>query len=171
MRWKTLFKIAVGLIILFAIAVSIINTNHPIVLKWLSGTARIIGKPVKATVYTDGTINNGIKVYSVDTYLDSKKTHYYLLSLKEHDKDGMLKYINIDLKENWVGRPVGANDDCYDVINGYLFQGETGGLFVDFKNDMKGFNFDPCLTYKRKQIKFNVPPNWLKFGSVTIDLN
>jgi len=36
---------------------------------------------------------------------------------------------------------------------------------------MKGFNFDPQLLFIDRQIKFNMPPNELKFDSVRIKLH
>jgi hypothetical protein len=140
-------------------------------LKWADGTARIIGKPINATVYTNGQINNGIKVYRVDKYWDGERTNDYLLSLTEFDAEGKLKFINIDLKEKWIGRPGCTDTDCYKSIHGYLFQSETGGRFVPFDDDMKGYNFNPQLSFTDRQIRFNIPSNQLRFDSIRIELD
>ncbi|HMU47929.1 MAG TPA: hypothetical protein PKC72_16270 [Chitinophagaceae bacterium] len=164
-------QFVVALVLLFAVAVGLTSINHPIILKWLSGSARHIGKPIQATVYTDGQINKGIKVFHVDKYWGSnKKANNYLLGLTDYDSLGMLKYFNINLNEKWIGRPVGTSDKDYDFIAGHLFQSETGGHFTPFQDDMKGFNFDPQLSFTDSQIKFYVPPNKLKFDSVRIEL-
>ncbi len=166
-----LLKIFITLLVIFAVTVWLISRAHPIILKWVIGSARDIGKPVNATVYTNGKESPDIKVYKVDNaYWDGEKTNDYVLSLNEFDVEGMLKFINIDLKEKWVGRPICTNTDCYDFINGYLFQSETGGRFADFRDDMKGYNFNPQLNFTKKRIKFNVPPNQLKFDSIRIEL-
>lgn len=142
---KKLNKVLWGLVLVCIIAIVVlirqIYLTHPIVLKWLTGTARIIGKPINAIVYTDGQPNNDIKIYKCEYKWDNKKTrdsNYFLLSLKEFDKDGMLSFIHVDTNEKWVGRPVGTAIDCYDFVGGNLFQDETGSNFVDFKDDMKG---------------------------------
>jgi hypothetical protein len=171
MTLRKLLKIVIGLLFLFAVAVGLTSINHPIILKWLSGSARHIGKPVHATVYTDGKINKDITVFHIDKYWGSnEKANNYLLNLTDYDSFGMLKYFNIDLNEKWIGRPVGTTKTDYDYIVGHLFQSETGGHFTSFQNDMKGFNFDPQLSFTDRQIKFKVPPSWLKFDSVRIEL-
>lgn len=171
MTLRKLLKITVGLLLVLAVVVGVFYKTHPIILKWLDGTAGIIGKPIKATVYTNGQINTGIKVFHADKYWDNnEKADNYILSLKEFDSFGMLKYFNINLKEKWIGRPVGTSNYDYDFVFGRLFQSETGGHFTAFQDDMKGFNFDPNLSFTDKEIKFNVPPHWLKFDSVRIRL-
>jgi hypothetical protein len=157
-------KIVFGLLILFAVAVGLTSINHPIILKWVTGSARHHGKPMPATVYTNGQMNDNIKVFYSD------EPNNYLVRLTENDSLGMLEFININLNEKWIGRPVGTSKSNYDIIGGHLFQSETGGHFSPFQDDVKGFNFDPQLTFSDKQIKFNMPPNGLKFDSVRIEL-
>jgi hypothetical protein len=171
MTLRKLLKIAVGLFLLVAVAVGLTSISHPIVLKWVTGSARHIGRPIQATVYTNGQVNNGIKVFHVDKYWgSSKKANNYILSLTEYDNLGKLKFFNIDLSEKWIGRPVGTSENDYDFIMEHLFQSETGGHFTPFQDGMKGFNFDPQLAFTDKQIKFKMPPNKLKFDSVRIEL-
>jgi len=168
--WHKFFRISLAIAILIIALIISIDKTHPIILGWLSGTARNIGKPINAKIYTGGKINNEIKIYKVNSYWGGKNADNYLLSLKTFDKYGMLKFINIDLKDKWVGRPVGTSIDAYDTINGYLFQSDVGGHFVDFQDDMKGFNLDPQLTCTGKQISFKVPPDYLGYDSIRIQL-
>jgi hypothetical protein len=53
------------------VAVGLISIHHPIILKWLSGTAKQIGRPVSATVFTNGRGNHDIKVFHVNKYWSS----------------------------------------------------------------------------------------------------
>lgn len=171
MTFRKFLKYFIVLFLLVVIIIGIISINHPIILKWLTGDARIIGKPINATVYANGQINDGIKVYHTEKYWESnKKANNYLLSLKEFDNVGKLKFFNVNLIEKWIGRPVGTSKNDYDFVLDYLIQSETGGHFVPFQDDIKGYNFDPQLSFTEKQIKFNVPPNKLKFDSVRIEL-
>lgn len=168
---RKLLKIALLLFLLFAVVVELISNNHPIILKWLEGAAVNVGKPIQAIVYTDGKINKDISVFHNDKYWDtSTKANNYLLSLTNFDSSGLLKYININLNEMWIGRPLGTSNEDYDLIAGRLFQSETGGSFIPFQDDVKGFNFNPHLSCAGSQIKFNVPPKWLKFDSIRIEL-
>jgi hypothetical protein len=168
---RNFVKIIVGLFLTFAVVVGLTSINHPIILKWLSGTARVIGKPIKATIYTNGRLNRDIKIFHTDKYWGSpEKANNYLVSLTEFDSLGMLKFFNINLNEKWIGRPVGTSKSDYDFIMGRLLQSETGGHFTPFQDYIKGFDFDPHLSFTDKQIRFNVPPNKLQFDSVRIEL-
>lgn len=160
-----LLKIVFGLLILFAVAVGLTSINHPIILKWVTGSARHFGKPIPAIVYTNGQVNDHIKVF----YSDEENN--YLLSLTAYDSSGMSEFFNINLNEKWIGRPVGMSKNDYDFIAGHLFLSETGEHFSPFQDEMKGFNFDPQFSITGRQIKFNMPPNKLKFDSVRIKLH
>ena len=164
MTLRKLLKIVFGLLILFAAAIGLTSINHPIILKWVTGSAKHHGKPIPAKVYANGQVNDNIKVFYTD------EANNYLLSLAEYDSLGMLKFININLNEKWIGRPVGTSKTDYDFIAGHLFLSETAQHFIPFQYDMKGFKFDPQLSFSHRQIKFNMPPNKLKFDSVRIVL-
>lgn len=73
MKLRKFLKIVVGLFLLFAVAFWLTSINHPIAVKILAGSARHIGKPISATVYTNGQINESIKVYYSDKYWGSSK--------------------------------------------------------------------------------------------------
>jgi hypothetical protein len=164
MTLPKLIKIVFGLLIVFAVAVGLTSINHPIILKWVTGSAKHHGKPIPATVYTNGQVNDRINVFYTD------EANNYLLSLAKYDNLGMLKFININLNEKWIGKPVGTSKKDYDLIAGHLFQSETGGHFSPFQDDVKGFDFDPQLSFTDRQIIFNMPPNKLKFDSIRIIL-
>ena len=164
MTLRKLLKIVFGLLVLFAVAVGLTSINHPIILKWVTGSARHFGKAIPATVYTNGQVNDDIKIFYTD------EPNNYLVSLVAYDSSGMLKFLNINLEEKWIGRPVGTSKKDYDFIAGHLFLSETGQHFIPFQDDMKGFEFDPQLSFADRQIKFNMPPNKLKFDSVRIKL-
>jgi len=129
----------------------------------VTGSARHFGKPIPATVYTNGQVNGHIKVFYTD------EPNNYLLSLTEYDSLGTLKFININLNEKWIGRPDGMSQNDYDFIAGHLFLSGTGEHFSPIQ-DMKGFNYDTQLSFADRQIKFNMPPNELNFDSVRIKL-
>jgi hypothetical protein len=135
MSLRKLLNIAIGLLLLFAVAVGLTSVNHPIILKWVTGSAKHHGAPIPATVYTNGKVNDNIKIFYTD------EANNYLLSFTEYYSLGMWKFININLKEKWIGRPVATSKNDYDLIAGHLFQSETGRNFSLFQDDVNGFNF------------------------------
>ena len=164
MTLRKLIKIIFGLLILFAVAIGLTSISHPIILKWVTGSAKHHGKPMSATVFINGEVTNDIKVFYTD------EANNYLLSLTEYDSLGTLKFIHINLNEKWIGRSVETSKNVNDIIAGHLFQSETEAHFSPFQDNVKGINFDPQLSFTERQIKFNIPPNKLKFDSVRIEL-
>ena len=123
MTIRKLLQILVALLLIFVVAVGLISINHPIIIKWLSGTARHIGKPITATVYTNGQINNDIKVFHVDKYWKGGRADYYIIYVPYADKS-RLKFFSLNKKDNYAGCPVSTNIRDYDLIAGHLFQFE-----------------------------------------------
>jgi hypothetical protein len=152
------------MLILFAVAIGLTSINHPIILKWVSGSARHFGTATPATVYTNGQVNDRIKVFYTD------EPDNYLVSLAEYDNSGRLKFLNIDLNKKLIGTPVGTSEKDYDFIAGHLFQSKASGHFTSLQDGVKGFNFDPQISFVDDQIRFKLPPNNLKIDSIRIQL-
>lgn len=164
MKLRKPFKIVAILLVAIVVIVGITSIDHPILLKWITGTARHHGRPIDATVYTDGKLNTQIKVF----YTDSPNN--YLVSLPTPDSSHELRFLNVNLNENWIGRPAATSKRDYDFVAGHLFQSETGGKFVPFQDDIKGFAFDPQLSFLDNEITFNMPPGTAGFESIKIRL-
>src|SRR5687768_2131247 len=137
---KILIRLS-GLLFLLAVAVGLTSIKHPIILKWVTGSARHLGTPMPAAVYTNGQVNERIRVFYTD------EANAYLLSLAAYDSAGMMRFLHIDLAEKWIGRPVGTSKKDYDFIAGHLFQSEVGAKFTPFQDDIKGYGFDPQLSF------------------------
>ena len=153
------------------VTTGLISINHPIVAKWLIGSARLIGRPINASVYTNGKLNSEIKIFHADKYWNGQKADYFLL-YTPYAENNPLKVISLNRKDSYVGRPSSTNIRDYDFFSGLLFQSEVGAKFANFKDDMKGFNYDPQLSFIGKQIKLNIPPaitSQIGFDSIRID--
>ena len=172
MTLRKLLKIFIGLLIFFVVVIGLISINHPIFLKWLSGTARLVGKPITARVYTNGQMKPDIKVFHVNKYWDGTQADYYLVHFPLADTKETREIISINRKDNYVGKPSSTHKKEYDNIFGILFQGEIGGRFTPFQDDMKGFDFDPKLSFSGKTIKLSIPPTAKEFkcDSIRIEL-
>ena len=160
------------LLIVCGVAIGIISQNHPIILKWVTGSARIVGRPVNATVYTNGQLNEQVKVFYVSKYWDGEKADYYILNFHYADTKETREIINLNVQHSFAGRPSGSNRRDYDIIWGFLFQSEVGSRFTDFRNSLKGYGFDPRFIFTDSQIKLNLPPNekQLKCDSLRVNL-
>ena len=157
MTFRKLLRAIVGLLLIFAVAVGLTSISHPIILKWLSGSARFIGRPTNATVYTDGEVNTEIKVFHVDKYWNGEPADYYLLYFPYAD-DSRLQILSLNRKDNYAGGPSSTNVRDYDIVGGFLFQSEVGAKFTPMQDDIKGFNFNPQLAFSDRQITLTIPP-------------
>ncbi|HEX4371780.1 MAG TPA: hypothetical protein VHZ50_00615, partial [Puia sp.] len=154
------------------VIIGIISINHPIILKWLTGSARLIGKQINATVYANNQINNDIKVFHVSKYWNNENADYYILYLINANEKDKLRFFSLNKKDNYAGKPSSTNIRDCDFILGQLFQSEVGAKFINFQDDIKGFNFNPKLIFEDNQIKLNIPPSEkeLKCDSLKIQL-
>lgn len=148
----------------------IVYECRPILIKYWSGTAKDLGEPIKGEVYTDGHLNEDIKLFRYINFYDGQAMGY-ILSLKDFDKEGMLRFIHVDLTDTVIGRSIATDSADYYILQGHLFQSESAFHYVDFRDDMKGFGFNPALKFNSREITFNIPPNYLKFNSIKIVLN
>lgn len=156
MTHRKFFRVLVGLLLIFAVAVGLTSIGHPIILKWFSGSARLIGSPTAATVYTDGQLNQDIKVFHVDKYWSGEPADYYVLYFPYAD-NSRLQILSLNRKDNYAGGPSSTNVWDYDIVAGLLFQSEVGANFTPIQDDMKGFNFTPQLTFSDRQITLTIP--------------
>jgi hypothetical protein len=158
--------ILAGLIVVIVITCGVIYFEHPILSKWMSDTARNIGKPIDATVYINGRVNDSIKVYR-----DKKFKNDYIVSFTEVAELGsLLKYIDIDLEKKMVGRPGSVATQDYDVVMGNLFMSDIAEHVTDFSQG-SDFTFDANLSFTKNEIRFTVPTPALNRDSVKIVLN
>ena len=166
---RIFFKILFCITLIVGITGYWLFKHEPILIKWIVGEARDLGAPIHANVYTNGKYDSTITVYRINKYWGGKKTNAFLLVLSEPDAEDRLKFIKVDLLENWVGSSICSAGDCYSVVLGRLFQSDSGGIFIPFEDDIKGYGFNPQLTFSNRQINFNVPPKQLKFETIRID--
>jgi len=164
-KLKIIFLLLIGVI--FSLIVLIEN---PILIKYFTGTARIIGKPVKSITYIDGEIDESIKIYKVNSYWEGHKANYYLLDFGNSDTTKLYNVICLNIQENYIGLPSSTNEDNYSVIFGNLFQGEVGAHFTPIDNQAKGLGFQPGLKMNENQILFNLPKEQFNLDSIRIEL-
>jgi len=169
---RSSIKIFSGLFLVCTILVGLVAITHPIILKWATGSAKIVGSPIEAIIYTNGQQNNNVKIYKVHSHLRDKETSYYLLHFPYADSKETKEVISLNSSDNYVGRPAGTNKRDYDILFGQMFQSEVGAHFSKFQDDIKGYNFDPQLSFSGNQIKFSIPPTAKQFrcDSIRIEL-
>src|SRR5712675_1930314 len=104
MKEKT-SKIVLVLSILFLVFLILFVYRHPIILKWMTGSARLIGLPERATVYADGEIDKKIKVFHSDKYREGRRVDYYILYISSPYAYKTKHIVSLDIPGNYAGVP------------------------------------------------------------------
>lgn len=159
-------KIILHLILIMISVILIFIYHNQILLKYITNSARIIGKEKTVKIYTNGELNKNIHLFSVTSYFDGKPVNYDLLVFDEITPRNI---ISINYDNNYIGLPSSTNEKDYKIIFGYLFQSDIGGKFNLISDDIKGLGFDPNLVYKGNSIKFNLPQNQFLIDSLRIE--
>jgi hypothetical protein len=171
MRKRT-SKIVRTLSILFCVFLMVFVYRHPIILRWITGSARVIGWPVRASVFSDGEIDKRIKVFHSDKYWDKSNGDYYILYIHSPYTYNTKHIISLDKPGKYAGVPAATDKNSFDLIFGILFQSKTGTQFSDFRDDVKGYGFDPHIDISGKIIRFRLPSKQNPGGSlIRIDLD
>ena len=172
MPFKVL-KIFVGLFLIFAVVVGLASINYPILLKWLTGSARIIGRPISAKVLTNGQVNSKVKTFHADTYWEGEKADYFLLYFPVVSNKRMRTVVCINRQDKIVAKPSSQAVDAYDIFLGFLFQSDMGKNFSSYQDEMKGYGFNPELEIGANFLKFKVPyqeKDVLECDSIQVEL-
>ena len=154
---KRTSKIVLAVAGLFLVFFILVVYRHPIVLKWMGGSARLIGLPVRASVYADGVIDKKIKVFHSDKYWDGHKTDNYILYILSPYLYKTKHIVSLDIPNKYAGVPVVTDKNTFDLVFGILFQSEPETQLADFRDNVKGYGFDPHMDIAGKTIRFNLP--------------
>ncbi len=115
----------------------------------MTGAARVIGWPVRARVYADGEIDKKIRVFHSDKYWDAREADYYILYNLSPYTYKTKHVVSLDIRNKYAGVPAFTDQNSFDLVFGILFQSEAGAQFSDFRDDLKGYGFDPHFGYFR----------------------
>lgn len=159
-------KITIFLILTISSLILLFIYQNQILLKYITSSARIIGNEKKVMIYTNGELNQNIKLFSATSYLDGQPANYDLLVFKENLSR---KVISINYDYNFIGLPNSTNEKDYKIIFGNLFQSDMGGKFTPINNAYKGFDFEPELSLKGNTIIFNLPTELFGIDSIRIE--
>ena len=149
-------KIAISGISLILILTIFIFIN-PIVGKFLTGTARIIGKNIDCEVYIDGKKKTDATVYKSDSnFVENEKRNYLILYLRNVKSYEGIPVFVID-KENEIVMLPNASKKDYDLVFGNLLQSDSGAnVMIPINDKLKGFGVEPNLRITEKNIEFEI---------------
>ena len=155
MKRKRLITFTSLLLIVVAILTYLYN-EHPLTLKLLNGTARILSPPMKTTISVDGQVQPTAKCFAMKTRFDGQPTDSLVLWLPSPSSTEGCEILMINRDEKLVGKPNSSHIQYDLLLNRYLFQAESGSFNVPF-GSVKWDNHDPKLEITENTIQFILP--------------
>lgn len=130
---------------------------NPIIGKFLTGTARIIGNETKCEIYIDGIKKSNAKLFtSKSNFAENEKRNILILYLRNVEDYNGIPVLIID-KENQIVAFPNASEKDYNVVFDNLFQSDSGAnSMIPINNKLKGFGFEPNLKINEKTIAFTI---------------
>ncbi len=151
MRKKTFTFLSI--IIIFIIIV----WANPIILKFLTGTARVFNDEIECKVYIDDREVSGAKVFiSKSDFYEREELDYLILYLRDIDVCKQYPVLIIDKKGNKIKIPNASKKD-YDLFFWGLFQSDSGAnVMIPIDDKLKGLGFEPNLKIEKNHIEFEL---------------
>jgi hypothetical protein len=143
--------------------------HHPLALKLLNGSARVLSPPLKTTIKVCGQIHTTAKCFTMKTLFDDQPVDNLVLWLPNASAYYKREILMINRREKLVGMPNASNLEYDLLLNIYLFQAESGSLFTPFSS-VKWDNQDPMLEITDKTIQFTMPEGVGDFSSQRIEV-
>ena len=163
-------KIAVIIFTIFLFSV-VIFTN-PILGKYITGTARLIGKPIDAEIYINEKKDTNAKVFhSNSDFYNKQKRDYLILYLRNVTTYNGIDVYVID-KKNKIAYFPNSGENNYNVYFGNLLQSDSGAnVMVSINDSLKGLGFDPKLVIQKNIIEFEIVDSQKRILKIRIKVN
>ena len=151
---------------------SVVIFTNPIIGKYLSGTARLIGKPIDAKIYISEKKSAEAKVfYSNSDFYNKQKRDYLILYLRSVKTYNGIAVFVIDKKNEIVYFP-NSSDSDYNVYFENLLQSDSGAnVMVPINDSLKGLGFDPKLVIQKSKIEFEILDSENRMLKIRIKVN
>ena len=155
MKKKQIILAASVLLVAFAACVYLYN-EHPLTLKLLNGSSRVLSPPMRTTIKMDGQIQTAAKCFAMKTLFDGEPTDSLVIWLPNASSFYGREILIINRNEKLVGMPNSSNIQYELLLNRYLLQAESGSLNAPFTS-AKWDKQDPQLEIAENKIEFILP--------------
>jgi hypothetical protein len=153
-------KIFIFIIITILLISVIIVFRNPIIAKFLSGTARIIGKEIRSEIYINGKRELNAKLFIAKSNFEETEKRDYLILYLRNLKDYNGTPVLIIDRENQIVKIPNANEKDYNLVFENLLQSDSGAnVMIPINDKIKGLGFEPNLKFEDKKITFNTLEN------------
>ena len=161
-RKRNIIEIMLKKLLIFVITSFILITvitmySTPIIGKYLTGTARIIGKETRTDIFINGKKKSDAKLFISKSNFEETKKHDYLILYLDEVKDYRGIPVLIIDKDHKILMFSNSSKKDYDIIFKNLFQSDAGAnVMIPVNNELKGLEFEPDLKIEKDVIKFKI---------------
>jgi hypothetical protein len=149
-------KLVVVFVVACVASMAYLCYRHPLILKVVDGSARVLSSPIDATIKIDGEAQPSARCFAVKSRFDGTPADILVLWLPDPSVIYGRDVVIVDRLHNDVGLPNAGNAD-YELLRGrYLLQSESGSMYASFKGP-KFDSQDPQLEVRQKRITFIMP--------------
>lgn len=164
MRKKNTYILTVIVLLVY---IGVFVFQHPIVIKMVTGTARLITSQLDTNVFMDGSLSVKSKVFYEATRFDGTPAERLIIWF--HGNYPHRVIFTLDLDTKLIGLPNASGDD-YDIIFNKLIQSESGDMSVSITDGKCWPEHDPDLKIKPNIIEFILPKSEFYPQKVKIEL-
>ena len=147
---------AVALVLIGASVVAYFYKEHPVVLKVVDGSARVMSPPMNAIVQIEGQVEPRARCFKMSSHFNGQPTDSLVLWLPDSSSVYGRDILIVDRANHIVGYPNSSNLHYHLLWNRLLFQSESGGLGVPLRS-AKSSSQDPGLVVSDQGVSFRMP--------------
>jgi hypothetical protein len=144
--------------------------EHPVVLKVVSGSARVLSPPLTAMVKIDGRQQAEARCFLADKTFDGEAADSLILWIPEPTSYDDREIFIVDRLNHLVGQPSVGPSDYHLMWDEFLFQSETGSLMIPLKS-AKSYSEDPELMITGHRVSFRMPSEADHFPGSRIEVS
>lgn len=133
--------------------------RHPVVLKVAAGSARVISTKIDASVLLDGVDQPEARCFNVNSSFHGQPADLVIVVLPNDQTASGVDPIVVDRANRSVGSVNSSEIDYYLLWSKYLFQSESGSIYVSF-GSAKGYEQDPQLRISDHTVEFMIPADY-----------
>jgi hypothetical protein len=143
--------------------------EHPVMLKVVAGSARVLSPPMNASIQIDGQVEPAARCFLMSSYFKGKPADSLVFWLPSSSSVDGREILIVDRANHNVGYPNSSNLNYHLLWNRFLFQSESGNLMVPFRS-AKSFGRDPELVVNDHAVSFRMPDDANYFPGKRVEI-
>jgi len=161
--------IVVALVLMGSPTFIYLYKEHPVMLKVVAGSARVLTSRVEADIRMDNLKQSGAHCLQMSSSFDGRQVDWLVLWIPDASSPYGREILIVDRANRNVGIPNSSNLQYHLLWNRFLFQSESGSFYVPLYS-AKSYAQDPELVLNDHSISFRMPDQAVFFAGKRIEI-